>query len=121
MSMAIGEDIHFHGALSKAHAGEGAGRVVNEVPVADAINGAVELKGERTLCVTTGNERERLVQAITKASVDVPASLGTLGAGKIVDDQHEVVCKFIEVRTRRIVDSTHMTSHPIAQAVENSR
>ena len=66
---------------------------MREVPVADTAPArrGFEPEGHRTLLEVARAQRERAVQRVAEAGIDVPRPVGMIRRRQAVDEQHEVV------------------------------
>ena len=103
---------------SPGHAGEAAGGVVGEVPVADLAGRLVEAHRERRLLDRTGGERRRLVEGVAETGVDVPGALGVVVGGQAGHGQHEVVGHLLLGGADRAVHATDVAGHVVAERLE---
>ena len=101
-----------------AHAGEVPGRVVGEVPVADAIVRLLQAEAERALLVRPRDERERLVQRVAEPGVDVPGPTGCRRGQ--AGDEDEVVGQLLRARAGRAVHAADVARDGVAERVSRS-
>ena len=100
---------------SPRHPDEAALRIVGEVPVADATRGSLERDAEGWLVVRAGEQRERLVQRVAEAGVDVPVAVGVLVGREAADRQHEVVRQVGLRGARRSVHASDVAHDRVAE------
>ena len=103
---------------TEAHPAERAGRVVVEVPVADAVVGLGQDEAQRALRVLAGDQGKRVVQGITEPGVDVPASLGVGVVGQVVHQQDQVVGERLLARAVGTVDAADVAGDVVPERGE---
>ena len=110
------EDVHRDRLVDEAHAGERAGRVVRQVPVADALGADLgHPEARRPLRDDAVHERHRVVQRVAETGVHPPAAAGVVVGRQPLDDQGRVVPQGRLVRTARLVHPGHVDGDLVAQ------
>jgi hypothetical protein len=116
--VALDERVGANGCGTEAHAREGAGGIVGEVPVTDAVVRLREHEAERALLVGAGDQGKRFVETVTQAGIDVPPPRRVVVGAQVVHHEHEVVRERGRAGSVRSVHATDVPRHPVAERAE---